>query len=414
MDEFAQTREPDNLFADDFTPIDNIVVVHPVDAHPPVHHQARRSGHPSKPSATSPSTTTSATGPNLPGSTNADAPSTARTLTAVRGDRSATGGISKPKLSESELSTRLAAAKLNNARREEAHRAAEADEASFQRREAEASRKRREEGIVRKAMEREREKNRLRKLGARDGREWDEGKQEQDTGSAARGGSQYRRGVYGGTAAHRSGVGGNNGGRDQGEAEEGYRYEEREDFGGRGYGRRGNGDRGRGGDRSRGERGRGGGRGGRGRGGHEGGRRGGEYFTNPSSSPAAVARHPPTNTETDFPSLQPPTRNPKSEPESKPEPKSSYSSKQVPSAAPPNSSLNPQNTTTSSHDDYTENSHNNTAGNPHQSTHAWKPDVEPFSPDVLEKQSWSDEVEAKASSLYGGQTWSEYLAAMKW
>ena len=392
MDEFAQTREPDNLFADDFIPMDNVIVVHPVNAHPPAHRQARRGGQAGKPSPTSTSTTTSAAGPTIPSSNTADSPSTARTSTAVRGDRSATGGISKPKLSELELSTRLAAAKLNNARREEAHRAAEADEASFQRREAEASQKRTEEGIVRKAMEREREKNRLRKLGARGGREWDEGKQEQDTSSAARGGSQYRRGVYGGTAAYSG-----HGGRELDESEEVYRHGGQEGVGGRGSSRRGNGGKGRGGDRNRGERGRGGGRGGRGRGVHEFERGGGEYQKSSLSSPAiAVARHPPNNTETDFPSLQHPTKNHRSG--SKSEPKSSTSSKQVPPAPPSASSPNQQNPTTPLHEDTIQTSHSIKAGDTPQSTNAWKPDVEPFSPVMAEKQSWSDEVEARASS----------------
>lgn len=382
MDEFAQTREPDNLFEDDFTPIENVVAVQPVNAHPPPHQQGRRGGRASKPSQTSPSTTTTAAGPVQPGSINSDQPPATRTSTAVRGDRSATGGINKPKLSESELSSRLAAAKLNNARREEAHRAAEADEASFQRREAEVSQKRREEGLVRKVMEREREKNRLRKLGARGGREWDEGKQEQDTNSARRGGSQYRRGVYGGTAAYRGG--GTGGGRERGESEEGYGYGGQDDFGGPGFSFRGNGDRGRGGDRARGERGRGGGRGGRGRGAHEGGRRGGEYHQNSPSSPA-VGRHPPTNTETNFPSLVPPTKNPHSGSGS--EPKSSDVSKEVEPAPPPTSSTNPQTTPL-----------NAKADNTPQSTITWDPDVEPFSPGGVEKQSWSDEVEAKTSN----------------
>ena len=101
--------------------------------------------------------------------------------------------MQKPKLTESELSARLAAARLNNAKREEAHRLAEADEASFQHREAQAREKRREEGAARRVMEGERERNRLRKLGARGGREWDEGKAPEE--EKARG---ARRGMYGG------------------------------------------------------------------------------------------------------------------------------------------------------------------------------------------------------------------------
>ena len=109
--------------------------------------------------------------------------------------------MQKPKLTESELSARLAAARLNNAKREEAHRVAEADEASFQHREAQAREKRREEGVARRVMEGERERNRLRKLSARGGREWDEGKAPEE--EKARG---ARRGMYGGVVGGVSGV----------------------------------------------------------------------------------------------------------------------------------------------------------------------------------------------------------------
>lgn len=400
MDEFAQTREPDNLFADDFTPIGSSIITHPVPSQYP-NHQARRGGHASKlPPAPStnlsalPTTTsTSAAGPTLPASTNADSPSAVRTSTAVRGDRSATGGISRPKLSESELSSRLAAAKLNNARREEAHRAAEADEASFHRREAEASQKRREEGVARKAMDGEREKNRLRKLGARGGREWDEGKQQQEISSAARGGSQYRRGVYGGTTANR----GNDDGREQGDSEEGNRHGGHEDFNGRGYGRRGGGGKGRGGDRTRGERGRGRGRGGgRERGGREGGHGGGESQDHSLSSPAiAATRHPAVNTEIDFPSLLPPTKNPKSDHQSK----FSNPSQQVSPTPPPIQFTTQQNTDTTPSESTLKTPLSANGGNSsQQSRNNQELNVEPFSPVVGEKQSWSDEVEAKTAA----------------
>lgn len=90
----------------------------------------------------------------------------------------------------------MEAAKLNNARREEAHRLAEADEASFQKREMQALVKRREEGAARRYMDTEREKNRMRKLGAQGGREWDEGKETQEAGNGRGNGSFYRRGVH--------------------------------------------------------------------------------------------------------------------------------------------------------------------------------------------------------------------------
>lgn len=148
MDEFAQTRQPDDLFDDDFIP-----VTEPTD--PPTQPlRAPRSKAPQKQDPQKQPTRQSA-----PDSTPTDSPNAPTSLEqapkpppAVRGDRSATGGVNKPKLTEDELSEKLAAAKLNNAKREEAHRLAEADEASFQRREAQASQKRREEGAARRAM----------------------------------------------------------------------------------------------------------------------------------------------------------------------------------------------------------------------------------------------------------------------
>ncbi|KAL8946852.1 MAG: hypothetical protein Q9222_006808, partial [Ikaeria aurantiellina] len=157
MDEFAQTRAPDDLFDDDFTPISEPIVEPFVQPRPSQSHRGRndrprgRGGRggtpqqqhnapsqaPTKPS-TDPSTATAE-----PPSTEPD--TTPKAPSAVRGDRSATGGNAKPKLTEEELSARLAAAKLNNAKREEAHRLAEADEASFQQREAQASQRRQEE-----------------------------------------------------------------------------------------------------------------------------------------------------------------------------------------------------------------------------------------------------------------------------
>ncbi|KAI9833812.1 MAG: hypothetical protein M1826_006335 [Phylliscum demangeonii] len=126
---------------------------------------------------------------------------------AVRGDRSGTGGVKIKKLTEEELSARLAAIRVKNAALEEAHRRAEADEASFQQREQHASQKRLEERAHRRVMEGERERNRLRKMNALQGREWDAEKEEGDDRWGAGAGvgagrgtprSGYRRGVYGG------------------------------------------------------------------------------------------------------------------------------------------------------------------------------------------------------------------------
>ena len=109
-------------------------------------------------------------------------------------------------MSEDELTQRLASIKLKNAAREEAHRRAEADEASFRQREQQATIKRRVERANRMEMEGERERNRLRKMKAVQGREWDAEKDDarfsanasshHDLNGTTR--SQYRRGAHGG------------------------------------------------------------------------------------------------------------------------------------------------------------------------------------------------------------------------
>ncbi|KAJ5669790.1 hypothetical protein N7462_010860 [Penicillium macrosclerotiorum] len=120
---------------------------------------------------------------------------------AVRGDRSATGGVRKPKLTEEELSKRIAAAKENAAKKAAAHARAEADQASFLEREQVAAEKRRQEAANRKVMDNEREQNRQRKLRAQTGREWDSQKQEEDYNPRG-GGSQFRRGMHGGVTGY--------------------------------------------------------------------------------------------------------------------------------------------------------------------------------------------------------------------
>ncbi|KAL8660102.1 MAG: hypothetical protein Q9226_000094 [Calogaya cf. arnoldii] len=295
MDEFAQTRAPDNLFDDDFTPIAEAETVIQQTVQPSVpqshkvgndHSRGRGRGRTNHQQHTPPArqpavsardaTTPSNAEPVIP-----EPDAAPKTPSAVRGDRSATGGNAKPKLTEEELSARLAAAKLNNQKREEAHRLAEADEASFQQREAQASQRRQEEGRARRVMDQEREKNRLRKLGAQDGREWDEGKQHQPADPRR---SEYRRGAHGGTSNYQ-GLGGRGGNfQSDGDA-----YNEE-----RAYGPRGG--------RSRGDRGRGRGRvrGGRGRGDLES-----------SSSGYEILKPPAPDAESDFPAL-PPTATPKS------------------------------------------------------------------------------------------------------
>ncbi|KAJ0417826.1 hypothetical protein BJY00DRAFT_195619 [Aspergillus carlsbadensis] len=131
----------------------------------------------------------------------AAAPADAPRVPAVRGDRSATGGVKKPKLTEEELSQRIAAARENAAKKAAAHARAEADQASFMEREKIAEKKRREERANRRVMDTERERNRLRKLEALGGREWDADKPEEQFSS--RGGrGQFRRGMHGGVSGY--------------------------------------------------------------------------------------------------------------------------------------------------------------------------------------------------------------------
>ncbi|KAI4107361.1 MAG: hypothetical protein L6R37_001722 [Teloschistes peruensis] len=300
MDEFAQTRAPDDLFDDDFTPIDEPSVPEFVQPPQPTsqrgrlnrgrggrgrartsqnlqHQHSTASQPPPTSSSNTPNTTEPITtvndGPSQPTEPVTSTPS--KPKTSVRGDRSLTGGFQKPKLTEEELSARLAAAKLNSAKREEAHRVAEADEASFQQREAQASQRRQEEGRARRLMDQEREKNRLRKLGQRGGREWDEGKEEQAVDSRR---SQYRRGAHGGGGGYQ-GFGERAGEMERSEVNG---YAER-GFGDRGYGSRGG--------RGRGGRGRGG-RGGRGRGGYDN-----------NAGNFEILKPPGPDAEADFPAL---------------------------------------------------------------------------------------------------------------
>ena len=280
MDEFAQTRGADDLFDDDFTPIEapisqSVELASPQQQPQPqpqsqrggrkdrttrgygnqASHQPRQSRPQLQPSHSETVTPKNLNGSLETASNSQNSPPQNETESeptpqlqqpkppsAVRGDRTLTGGTLKPKLTEDELSARMAAAKLNNAKRAEAHRLAEADEANFQQREAQASQKRKEEGVARRMMNQEREKNRMRKLGAQGGREWDEGKAEQ----VPERGSQYRRGAHGGVAYDVTSPRGDYQDRQFNEPRE-----RREGFSPRGGGR-GRGDRGRGG-RGRGD-----------------------------------------------------------------------------------------------------------------------------------------------------------------
>lgn len=167
---------------------------------------------------------------------------------AVRGDRTATGGLRKPKLSEQELAEKMSRISLKNEKLAAAHARAEADAANFAEREEAASKRRQEERRDRQQMMGEREKNRLRKLKAIGGREWDA---EKPDDADAFGGSKPAggrgRGAHGGIAGPR-GAGSRKGfGGDKEDYTDGreYMYREDRDRGrGRGRGGRGSSDRG--------------------------------------------------------------------------------------------------------------------------------------------------------------------------
>ncbi|KAI9787430.1 MAG: hypothetical protein M1816_007478 [Peltula sp. TS41687] len=257
MDEFTQTRPPDDLFDDEFTPIPEPAPA-PVPSSPPAQPTIPSSG-PTRPhrgqggrgqrgptrgrggrgglndggASSVVSKAEEATTAAAAAATAADQPTRPKEegrVEAVKGDRSGTGGVKMKKLTEDELTARLASIKLKNAALEEAHRRAEADEASFQRREQQEAVKRREERANRKEMEGERERNRLRKMKAAQGREWDAEKKEEDFVGSAAGSSRYRRGAHGGVLSgggggERGGAGdgnGNGNGQFRGRADHGY------------------------------------------------------------------------------------------------------------------------------------------------------------------------------------------------
>lgn len=137
---------------------------------------------------------------------------------AVRGDRSATGGPAHKKLTEQELSEKMAKMAILNKERAEKHRLTQADQAAFQHREKELAKERKEKAIAERknerVMEMERAKNRQRKMKAQGGREWDSVKLESDVVDRTRGRtSEFVRGghggvIRGGLAGSRHAVGG--------------------------------------------------------------------------------------------------------------------------------------------------------------------------------------------------------------
>ncbi|KAI9712683.1 MAG: hypothetical protein M1820_001304 [Bogoriella megaspora] len=227
VDEFAQTREPDSLFDDEFTPVTPQTVVEHRETGP----QSLPASTPSGPRS---QTTIAPRGgrgrgrgqpnraPNAereqgqPNTSNDDAEETTPIApaapaapperpAAVRGDRTATGGVQKAKLTEEELEERMKAISLKNNSLLAAHARAEADAASFAEREArdaaQAARRKKEDRVNRQQMMGEREKNRQRKLNAAGVREWDMAKKEADfDGRDAVRGSGNRRGMHGGVS----------------------------------------------------------------------------------------------------------------------------------------------------------------------------------------------------------------------
>jgi hypothetical protein len=324
MDDFAQSREPDDLFADEIEPTEPEIVGSTATAPqtPPSHASAsvsknqprhanqkqrggRRGGNnngasssrteqQSQTKSTSPAQTDS-TPPAIPSIKPENTDEPAR-VTSVRGDRSATGPAKPTKKTEEELNELMASMQLKSAAKAEAYARAEKDQASFLQREQQAAAKRMEERKAIREQDAERAKNRERKIKAQGGREWDSQKLESDVVDRSRGSSSmYSRGAHGGIRG--GGRGGLASSRYGGEDED----TEEAPYGGRGS-------RGRGRGRSEYQ----GGRGGRGRGG---------YFNSPNAN---VNTAKPSAPGTDFPALPTPTnkssatRSPKREVKEKP------------------------------------------------------------------------------------------------
>jgi hypothetical protein len=220
------------------------------------------------------------------------AASTPARTPAVRGDRTATGGIKRPKLTEDELTAKLAEAKERSQNLSAAHARAQADAASFEEREKIAQAKRAKDAANRKAMDTERAQNRLRKMAGMGGREWDSEKENDEFRARGRGGG-YMRGAHGGVRYDRER-------RDpalEGEDVDLRQYEWNED---RGRGRGGRG-RGRGGYRGRGDA---------------------------RNGNASERRQPDVNAEAEFPAL-PETARPKNDVKKPPRPAQARSTSDV-------------------------------------------------------------------------------------
>jgi hypothetical protein len=163
------------------------------------------------PTASTPEPAPDANEPPSDAPTGPSAPTTA----SVRGDRTLTGGSKRTRLTEAELSAKLASMRSKNEALASAHARAEADAKAAEAREnvlkqqeverkKVAAEKQKAERKDRQQMMGERERNRQRKLNAQGGREWDLEKEDgfDGTGEERRRGAA--RGAYGGVAAPRA------------------------------------------------------------------------------------------------------------------------------------------------------------------------------------------------------------------
>ncbi|KAL9053573.1 MAG: hypothetical protein Q9162_004670 [Coniocarpon cinnabarinum] len=209
MGAFAQTRPPEDLFSDDFTPLaqpvveatDSIIPTGPrqKSAQPQSQRHAHRrpqdarnnqkpSGHVASAGRTNPTETGD---PASPQTSKSQAPT-------VRGDRTATGGAAKSKLTEEELNAKMQAMKVKNTELEQAHARSQADEESFRANEAALKGRQKQDRVNRQVMLTERERNAQRKMQAQQGRDWDVSKQEADIVDRPQ--RRPMRGAHGGVA----------------------------------------------------------------------------------------------------------------------------------------------------------------------------------------------------------------------
>lgn len=238
VDESMQTRPSDDLFGDDFTPLEQPVIKQtvvepltieqapveqpaprPAPQSAPQHGRGRGDGtrgrgrgrgrgarkepqgQQSQPQSEPKQTEQSSEETQTPAQAPENAPTGPKkeTIASVRGDRRGTGGVRKPKLTETELAEKMAQIQIKNASLTAAHARAEADAASFAEREqqakAQSAQRAKEERRDRQQMMGERERNRLRKLKALDGREWDMEKNEDDF---SKGGKYDKKGGFAG------------------------------------------------------------------------------------------------------------------------------------------------------------------------------------------------------------------------